>query len=238
MLDYLRELNFLSMVLRVLLAMLVGGFIGLEREKKNRGAGFRTYMLVALGAALTVMLSQYLDIMLHGPWNEIADEIGIRTDVSRFGAQVINGVGFLGAGTIIVTRHYEVKGLTTAAGLWASACVGLAVGAGFYECVITCYVLILLIMRMLPYVETAFMSKSRYMNVNVEMEGFETIGSVVAAIKKENIRIYDVEIEKTNREHVSQTGAVISLRLPERQVHEEIIAKLSMVEGIIAIDEI
>ena len=121
-------------VLRLALAMLLGGCIGLERERKRRPAGFRTYMLVCLGAALTVLLSLYEYTLITGPWSALAAELGMKTDVSRFGAQVINGIGFLGAGTILVTGRQQVKGLTTAAGLWASACTGLAVGAGFYEC--------------------------------------------------------------------------------------------------------
>ena len=112
------------MALRITLAVIVGGLLGLERERKSSPAGFRTYILVAIGSTMTVMLSQYLDFMLNHDWLATADRVGIKTDVSRFGAQVINGVGFLGAGTIIVTGRQEVKGLTTAAGLWASACMG------------------------------------------------------------------------------------------------------------------
>ena len=122
MIQYLRELHFASVVVRLALAMLLGGCIGLERGRKRRPAGFRTYMLVCLGAALTVLLSLYEFTMVTGPWSDICAEIGIKTDVSRFGAQVINGIGFLGAGTILVTGRQQVKGLTTAAGLWASAC--------------------------------------------------------------------------------------------------------------------
>ena len=133
---YLREMNFVSVMFRLILAMVCGGMIGLERGRKRRPAGFRTYMLVCLGAALTMLLSQYEFAMVMGPWKGIAQELGMKTDVSRFGAQVINGIGFLGAGTILVTGRQEVKGLTTAAGLWASACMGLAIGAGFYECVV------------------------------------------------------------------------------------------------------
>ena len=94
-LAYLREMNVASVLLRLTVAMLFGGFIGLERERKRRPAGFRTYMLVCLGAALTMLLSQYEFAMVMGPWNGIAQELGMKTDVSRFGAQVINGVGFL-----------------------------------------------------------------------------------------------------------------------------------------------
>lgn len=126
-LDYLRQLNFESMALRIILAMIMGGVIGYERELKHRPAGFRTYMLVALGSAVTVILSQYLDLMLSTGWADSLREnqVGNRTDVVRIGAQVINGIGFIGAGTILVTSRNEVKGLTTAAGLWASACMAL-----------------------------------------------------------------------------------------------------------------
>ena len=104
-LDYLRGLNTVSVLLRLVLAMLFGGMIGLERGRKGRAAGFRTYMLVCLGEALTMLLSQYEYYMVTHDWAELAAEIGLRTDVSRFGAQVVNGIGFLGAGTIIVTGH-------------------------------------------------------------------------------------------------------------------------------------
>ena len=131
MIDYLRELNLASVFLRLTLAMFFGGMIGIEREKKRRPAGFRTYMLVCLGATLAGIISQYNYVMINTVFADIASEIGRNTDVTRIGAKVIGGVGFLGAGTIIVTDRQEVKGLTTAAGLWASACMGLAIGAGF-----------------------------------------------------------------------------------------------------------
>lgn len=103
MMDYLRELNFVSVAVRLLLSAAIGFSLGLERGRKHRPAGCRTYMLVCMGATLTLLLSQYEYYMLTHDWYDLALEVGIRTDVSRFGAQVINGVGFLGAGTILVT---------------------------------------------------------------------------------------------------------------------------------------
>ena len=100
---YLHEFNMASVTLRLVLAMVSGGMIGMERGRKRRAAGFRTYILVCLGAALTMLLSQYEFTMLSTRWSALAEEIGLRTDISRFGAQVINGIGFLGAGTILVT---------------------------------------------------------------------------------------------------------------------------------------
>ena len=113
MIQYLRELHFASVVVRLALAMLLGGCIGLERGRKRRPAGFRTYMLVCLGAALTVLLSLYEFTMVTGPWSDICAEIGIKTDVSRFGAQVINGIGFLGAGTILYMEFYSLGDIST-----------------------------------------------------------------------------------------------------------------------------
>ena len=205
----LRELNIYTMMLRIMLAMLMGGIVGFEREKKRRPAGFRTYMLVALGAALTMILSQYLTYMLNNPWLETANKVGVKTDVSRFGAQVINGVGFLGAGTIIVTGRQEVKGLTTAAGLWASACMGLAIGAGFYECMIVGIVLIVLSMKLLPAIEDAMLAYSRNMTIYVEMDSFENLGNIVNRIKSEGIILYDVEIEKDKIEHMARFSGCV-----------------------------
>ena len=236
--DQLRQFSFPSMMLRVLLAMLMGGIVGFEREKKRRPAGFRTYMLVALGAAMTVMLSQYLDYMLNHQWLATASRIGIKTDVSRFGAQVINGVGFLGAGTIIVTGRQEVKGLTTAAGLWASACMGLAIGAGFYECMIVGVVLIVISMKLLPLIEDAMLSSSRNMTIYVEMDSFENLGNIVNRIKAEGVHLYDVEIEKDKREHMARFSVLCSMRLPRRREHEELLAALSTLDGVVAIDEV
>ena len=235
---YLREMNFVSVMFRLILAMVCGGMIGLERGRKRRPAGFRTYMLVCLGAALTMLLSQYEFAMVMGPWKGIAQELGMKTDVSRFGAQVINGVGFLGAGTIIVTGRQEVKGLTTAAGLWASACMGLAIGAGFYECMIVGFILIFLCMRILPLIENAVMAKARNMNIYVEMDSVENVGAIVSLIKSENITLYDLEIDKEQHEHLTQINAVFSLHLPHKEDHTEVLARLSTLDGIITIEEV
>lgn len=233
----LRQLNIWSMMLRIICAMAMGGIVGIEREKKSRPAGFRTYMLVALGAALTVMLGQYLDIMIHTRWAEISETVGIKTDVSRFPAQVINGVGFLGAGTIIVTRRQEVRGLTTAAGLWASACMGIAIGAGFYECMLVCVILIMLCMRLLPILEDYVVSRSRNMNVFIEMDSLENMGAIVGKIKSNEIQLYNIEIEKNIPSHITKFSILFSLGLPKGMLHAETLALLSSIDGIEALEE-
>lgn len=234
----LRELNIWSMMFRVVLAMLVGGVVGFEREKKGRPAGFRTYMLVALGATLTVILSQYLDYMLNNRWELTADAIGIKTDLSRFGAQVINGVGFLGAGTVIVTGKQQVKGLTTAAGLWASACMGIAIGAGFYECMVMGTLLIIVCMKLLPFIETAVMRRARNMSIYISMDSMENLGTVVNYMKSSEIKLFDVEIDKSKDEHLKQINALFSIRLPSQLQHTEVLAKIATMDGIITIEEV
>ncbi|MBQ2922654.1 MAG: MgtC/SapB family protein, partial [Tyzzerella sp.] len=113
----LNDFNELSVVMRILLAMFLGGFIGSEREKSKRPAGFRTHILVCVGACLTALLGLYL-------WNQV----GNITDPARISAQVISGIGFLGVGTILVKEHDHITGLTTAAGLWTTAAIGIACG--------------------------------------------------------------------------------------------------------------
>lgn len=234
--SYLRELNIWSMMLRIVFAMLLGGIVGIEREKKRRAAGFRTYMLVAVGAALTVMLGEYLAIMLSTAWCKPGEEPA-KTDVVRFAAQVVNGVGFLGAGTILVTGRQEVKGLTTAAGLWASACMGIAIGAGFYECMLIGSLLIVVCMRILPGIEDIVISKSRNMNISLEMDTLENLGNIIGKIKSEGLKLYDVEIEKNVQKHITMFSVFVSVGLPKKVQHTEVLAMLSLLDGVVAIEE-
>ena len=118
----LREINTATILFRMVLAMICGGLIGIERSMKNRPAGFRTHILIIIGAATASLTGHYIYLIMNLP-----------TDMSRLGAQVITGLGFIGAGAIIATGSKTVKGLTTAAGLWATGIVGLSIGAGFYE---------------------------------------------------------------------------------------------------------
>ena len=237
-LDFLRELNFVSILLRLVLAMFFGGMIGMERGRKRRAAGFRTYMLVCLGAALTMLLGQYNATMLQTSWAELANELGVHVDTSRYSAQVINGIGFLGAGTILVTRRQEVKGLTTAAGLWASACMGLAVGAGFYECVILAFALIALSMRILPQVETLIVEKARNINVYVEFAALDDVGDIIARLKALDVQIYEVDIDRGESEPNGHPKAVFSVHLNKKMPHTQVLTAISELESVYIIEEL
>ena len=133
---YLREFNAVSVAVRLLLAVLAGGAVGYGRARKQRNAGLRTYMLVSIGAALTLMISVYEHEMLSGQWAWLYQVADVKFDGTRYAAQVISGIGFLAAGTIIGTEHQQVSGLTSAIGLICAGALGIVAGAGFYECVL------------------------------------------------------------------------------------------------------
>ena len=225
-------------LLRLGVAMFCGGVIGLERGRKRRPAGFRTHMLVCIGAALAMLISQYLSMMVTSHWHELVSFQGqVNTDASRLGAQVINGIGFLGAGTIIVTGRQEVKGLTTAAGLWASACMGLAIGAGFVEGAFFACILISLTIIVFSRVERIIVSRARNINLFIEFEHVDELGKIITVIKAQDIRIFDVEVRKANEKQLTQS-AVFSVRLPKRMPHTKIMTVLAGVEGIRTIEEL
>ncbi len=225
-------------LLRLGVAMFCGGVIGLERGRKRRPAGFRTHMLVCIGAALAMLISQYLSMMVTSHWHELVHFDGqINTDASRLGAQVINGIGFLGAGTIIVTGRQEVKGLTTAAGLWASACMGLAIGAGFVEGAFFGCILISLTIIVFSRLERIIVSRARNINLFLEFEHVDELGKIISVIKAQDIRIFDVEVRKADEKQLTQS-AVFSIRLPKRMPHTKIMTVLAGVEGIRTIEEL
>ena len=223
-------------LLRLLFATFCGGVIGLERGRKRRPAGFRTHMLVCLGATLAMLISQYLSMMEKNYWSELTSFVA-NTDVSRLGAQVINGIGFLGAGTIIVTGRQEVKGLTTAAGLWASACMGLTIGAGFVEGAFCGCILISLTIILFSRLERFIVSRVRNINLYIEFVHVDDLGSIIKAIKEKGIRIFDVEMHKAKREEKNQS-AVFSVRLPKRMLHTEVMTALAAVKNVCAIEEL
>ena len=225
-----------DVVARLLIAAVCGGVVGIERGRKNRPAGFRTYILVCLGAALTMVLGQYLFFM-ESLWRNV-ETVFPTTDISRFGAQVINGIGFLGAGTIIVTGRQQVKGMTTAAGLWASACMGLAIGAGFYMGAIICCALIILAMMFFTRFESFVITHSRNINLYVEFEDMDDLSNIVEQIRSKSVRIFDVEITKAKYSETKYPNAIFSLRLPKKMTHSSLVTLIASVDKVRTIEDL
>lgn len=233
LLQYLRSWNAVSVIVRLVIAMLCGGMIGLERASKRRAAGFRTYMVVCLGATLAMLLNQYVDDMLVNVW-----QISQTTDAARLGAQVINGIGFLGAGTILLTGSQQVKGLTTAAGLWASACMGLAIGAGFFEAALIACVLIVIIITLFERVEALIDRHSRNMNLLVHFDTLDDVHVVMEKIRSENNVVYDVEMSKGKEAYGESPSAIFSVKLAKRVSHASVIMTIAELDSVRAITEL
>ena len=225
--DSLRELSFFTIALRMALALLCGGIIGAEREIKRRPAGFRTHILICLGAAITTMTSQYLALVM-----------GLNTDMGRLGAQVIAGIGFIGAGSILVTRRQRVKGLTTAAGLWAAAIIGLCFGAGFFEGGIVATILILLAEVLFSKVEAAVLYRIPEINLYVECPEKSGLDAVLQMIQEEEVKVLTMEVMRASGEGHGNTSAILSVRLPKKYRAETLVLKLNGLQTVVSAEEI
>ena len=231
-------LSFWDVLIRLGVATVCGGLIGIDRGRKHRPAGFRTYILVCMGAALTIILSTYISAMLtNGLW--VLNSTDMKTtDISRFGAQVINGIGFLGAGTIIVTGRQQVKGMTTAAGLWASACMGLCIGAGFYLASLICCICIIMTIVVFSRLERFILSRSRNVNIYVEVEDLDDLPRVIERIKEQETRIFDVEITKGKYSETHFPNAIFTLQLPRKKPHAALLSAIAELDTVRSIEEL
>lgn len=222
----IREVTMLAVVVRILVAILCGGAIGLERGLKNRPAGLRTYMLVCVGACLVMLTNQYIF------------QVSQAGDPMRLGAQVVSGIGFLGAGTIIVTRHNQIKGLTTAAGLWSAAGVGLALGVGFYEAALVAGFAIFFVLTILQYWDDKMHSKTRVVEVYVELEQSISMGYFIRGLRKLNLEISNVQIEADNALENNVRGIIATVKSQKRCNHDALLEKIRTIKGVTYLEEL
>ena len=220
------SIDLLTVSVRLVIALLCGGIIGIERERKQRPAGFRTHILICIGAAMTTLTSQY-----------IAFDLKATTDLARLGAQVIAGIGFIGAGTIIVTKRKNVKGLTTAAGLWASAIVGLCTGSGFIEGALITTMIIVVAELFLSRFEYFMISNSRTINILVEFNDTTNLTSIIDIVKESSSYVRDIEITRSNNT-ASNSCAIFSLRMPRKTSHEKLLNSIASLDGVVAVEEL
>ena len=221
----IREVTYLAVAVRIVLAVIIGGLLGLERGLKNRPAGLRTYMLVCTGACLVMLTNQYIYQVY---------ETG---DPTRMAAQVISGIGFLGAGTIIVTRHSQIKGLTTAAGLWTSAGVGLALGIGFYEAAIIGGLAVFTVMTLLQRIDNKMHSSTKRLDVCLELESKLSLADFLHHVRDMNLEITDVTRENGTGEAGTRCYTA-SIKSQKRCHHVAIMDQLREIDGVSWIEEL
>lgn len=216
------ELNILPILLRLVLSMFIGGILGLERGLKKRPAGFRTHMLVCMGATVVMLTSEFMMERFGG------------SDGMRMGAQVISGIGFLGAGTIMVTGHDHISGLTTAASLWVAACVGIAVGIGFYEGAILGFVLVFSVLTFFSKIEKFLYKQAGRLDLFIVLDSVESIGEMISTAQSLGITIRKLELSGKNADDTVELSVVMNNRGKNK---EHVIAQLSKNGGIRVIEE-
>ena len=214
----LNELHIISIIIRILLAIICGGVLGIERGRANQSAGMRTYSLVCLGATIVMLTGEYM-----------FREFGTG-DPSRLGAQVVSGIGFLGAGSIIVEGNTKVRGLTTAAGLWTAACIGLVIGIGFYSCGIIATIAVYIVISKFRGIANYFTHNDMWLRIYIEFEEISNLQVVCSVIESFGLQIGDVMLNNPNNS--GNYNAIVSFKNIEEKSDKEIQEFLKKVEGI------
>lgn len=214
-------MHYLEILLKLILACILGGIVGFEREHMNRPAGFRTHILVCVGSALIMVTSQYIFEMYEGRVN---------VDPTRLGAQIVSGIGFLGAGTII-RDGFNVRGLTTAASLWAVSAVGIAVGIGFYEGAIIATILIFATLILLKRIEWNISKRNRHSTLYIEADNIPgQIAKISSVLDKYSIVIKKIDF--VNGEEDAEMLMKLLVKLPGKLQTSTFINELHKISGV------
>jgi len=219
--ELISGLNLVSTAVRLLLALILGGAIGFERGWRGRAAGFRTHILVCIGACMAALTGLY-----------VTEVLGYQTDPTRIAAQVISGIGFLGVGTILVTGNMQVKGLTTAAGLWSTAAVGICVGVGYYPAAIMATVLLVFVIVLLHKLDNVFFAHSSDLDVYLEVRGAENINETVSQIKALGYRIGDMDICSAKSGSDNSVGIEMTVKTVGKKNKESLICEIQAIESV------
>ena len=216
----LRPITTAAILFRILASVLLGGVIGLERGMKHRPAGLRTYILVCIGSCVVMMMNQYVYQVYH-----VGDPV-------RLGAQVISGIGFLGTGTIIVTSHNQIKGLTTAAGLWACASIGLTIGIGLYEVAVVAGVSVYAVLNLLYKWDYAMRNKNQIVDVYVELAESGTVGSMIRSARENNLELSNLEKENDNLRIWEGLSFIVTVQSSEEMSPNQILRTIQKFDSV------
>ena len=217
--------NSIAIIGRLALAIVTGTVIGIDRGLKRRGAGIKTHSLVCLGSTLVMLTSEYM-----------AMNFDQKADLARLGAQVISGVGFLGVGTILVTEKQRIKGLTTAAGVWTCACVGLAIGIGFVEGAIYTLIFIVVALRLLNRIDIFLQKHAKIFDLYLEMDNGKSVGMFLQEMRKKQIRAEAIETTKT-KVPGSFSSIVVTIWVEHYKMRAELIDEIRNLDYVHYVEE-
>ena len=234
--SFVNELTVEVVSLRLLLAVVFGGIVGYTREKDNKPAGFRTHILVCFGAAIISMVQDQLrlNILELASVNLKLSGV-IKTDLGRLGAQVVSGIGFLGAGSIMKEKGETVGGMTTAAGIWATGCAGLGIGWGFYNLAIPAIVFMLVIIVIFKKFEPKIVKKTRLLKFEVKfLEDKNYAKGLLATYEVFNQKLIKItQIDKNQAENT----AIFTVNMDEKIDISDIIVSLSAIKAVEVVKE-
>lgn len=211
-------------IARLILATLCGALIGFDRGLKRRGAGLRTHTLVCIGSTVVMLLSEYMA-------ETYPALIG---DITRLGSQVVSGVGFLGVGTIIVNRNKQVRGLTTAAGLWTTACIGLTIGIGYYNLALIATLFVLFALKPLGFLDDYLHEHSTLRDYYIELSENKGVTELLEIVNSLNFRIANLEVK---RPEVGLDNTAIMLSI-EGHKHAEFIKRVHTLSYLIHLENL
>ena len=214
-----------NILIRMIVSLVLGMIIGIDRGVKRRGGGARTAITVCLGASMVMFLEQYLEALYPE-----------RLDISRIAAQVISGVGFLGAGSILVSGH-QIKGLTSAASIWTCACIGLAAGIGFIDGAVILTVFWLAGVHIVPYIENRVYKHSKYMTLYIEAATGREITLISRKLKEDNCFIDTFMVDKPKAKG-QYFQIVTTFKIPKGTHKEEYLHTLQEIDGVGTINEL
>ena len=225
--EYLADFSFGTVIIRLVLAAIFGAIIGLERSKHGRQAGMRTHILVSIGACLATLMGIY------------AVELGYSADPTRIGAQVISGIGFLGAGIILVQNKSRIVGLTTSAGLWNSAAIGLATGMGFYEGALICFIVALITAVFLSKVEFWLSKNDAHTMLYIELSDSAYVNRIYDNLRHSGYgEIHKIDVIPPRSTSSGHIGIQLTLTLPKKSDVYSLEKKLVALEGVVCAVEL
>lgn len=213
-----------NVILRIIVSVVLGAVIGIDRGAKRRGGGARTTTTVCIGATLVMLMEQYLMQCFPG-----------MADITRMAAQVVSGVGFLGAGTILVAGR-QIKGLTSAAGIWFSACVGLAVGIGFLDGAVLVTIVLLVALHAIPGIERRIYAHSRYMALHMEVEDAKLITFLFHKFKEDGCVIDTFDANKPKAKRLPTVIEVV-IHIPKKRNKDDYLMELRDIPGVLWVDD-
>ncbi|MEG1310705.1 MAG: MgtC/SapB family protein [Romboutsia sp.] len=214
----------IEIIIRLLIALIIGGLTGLEREKSHQFAGFRTHILVAVGSCITSIASLSLFFQYNGYSN-------ISLDPARLTAQVLSGIGFLGAGAILKTSN-GIRGLTTAAGIWVTACIGITVGYGYYVLSISAWLFVMVTLYILKNIDKILFKKKQTI-FNVKVNNINMVSVLYSKFEKSQIDVKNIDIEDDEEQCWKLSFFIVYDR---RIIMEELVKELNMSKNIISVD--